>query len=82
MTNSTNAAIDLSHRPTHVSHPTITSLCEAMREAGRTELVHYAGACYRDPVALEMCRAWLAAPTASEAVLKDAALKAASRSGW
>jgi hypothetical protein len=66
-------------RPTHVASRTITELCAAMHAAGRSELVHYAGASYRDSVAWQMCLAWQADPTADEAELKSRALKAA---GW
>ena len=62
--------INLSVRPFHVSHHTITELCEAMHAAGRSELVHYAGASYRDEVAWRMCLAWQATPLESEAALK------------
>ena len=66
-------------RPWHVAHRAIDAICDAMRATGREELVHYAGACYRDDVAWEMVLAWLQAPDAEEAVLKSRALKAA---GW
>lgn len=53
-------ALALTIRPTHVMHPTIDALCDEMHLAGREELVHYAGASYRDPMAWNMCLAWLA----------------------
>jgi hypothetical protein len=64
-------------RPTHVSHSTITAIANEMRWYDREELVHYAGASYRDDVAWQMCLAWLADPTATEQVLKGRALVAA-----
>lgn len=48
-----------------------------MRRAGRTHLIHYAGAAHRDLVAWHMCREYLAAPDAGERELKSRALKAA-----
>lgn len=59
----------VSIRPVHVSSPCIDDLCAAMHFAGREELVHYAGASYRDPVAWQMCLEWVADPSASEATL-------------
>lgn len=59
----------VSVRPVHVSAPAIDDLCAAMHIAGRTELVHYAGASYRDLVAWHMCIEWVADPSASEATL-------------
>lgn len=73
-------AAQLRTRPTHVGSRTITALCDEMHLAGRGELVHYAGASYRDDVAWQMCLAWLADRSADEATLKSRALKAAW--GW
>lgn len=56
------------------------ALVSAMRDAGHDHLLHYAGAAHRDPVAWQMCVAYLADPEASESVLKSRALKAAH--GW
>ena len=67
-------------RPTDVDHPTIKALVHDMRAAGRTELINYAAASYRDDVAWQMCLAWLADPSASEPQLQSRALKAAW--GW
>ncbi len=64
-------------RPTHVSHPLTTRWCAEMRAHGREELVHYAGAAHRDPVAWQMCLAWQHDPSAPEATLKSRALAAA-----
>lgn len=77
-------AIDLTGcpttRPTHVSHPAIDYVCETMHAADRGDLVHYAGACYRDEVAWQMVRVWLAGLwDAPESELKSKALKLA---GW
>lgn len=56
------------------------ALVSAMRAAGHDHLLHYAGAAHRDPVAWQMCVAYLADPEAGEPVLKSRALKAAH--GW
>lgn len=53
-------------RPTHVSHHTIDLLVNLMKAASRPELLHYAGASYRDDQAWAVCQAWMAAPTTSE----------------
>jgi hypothetical protein len=58
----------------------VGALIALLRALGRTELVHYAGAAHRDPVAWHMCAEYLLDPTASEHVLKSRALKAAY--GW
>lgn len=63
------------HRPTHVSHPTIGQLCRAMLRAGRQELIHYAGASWRDEVAWHVCLAWVESPEATEWQLKATALE-------
>jgi hypothetical protein len=55
----------------------IPQIVEAMRRAGRDELVHYAGAAHRDLVAWHMTAEWLVTPGASEAELKRRALVAA-----
>jgi hypothetical protein len=55
--------IDTSVRPTHVSHPVLEAIVAAMRAADRDDLVHYAGACYRDDAAWRVCLDWLAAQT-------------------
>lgn len=62
------------HRPNWVSHPTIGQLCRAMLRAGRQELIHYAGASWRDEVAWHVCLAWIESPEATEEQLKHAAL--------
>lgn len=59
----------LAIQPTHVSHPTIDALVSAMRAAGRLELVHYAGACWRDDDAWRVCCAWVASPSRTEAAI-------------
>lgn len=53
------------------------ALISHLRSTGRTELLHYAGAAHRDPVAWHLCAAYLADPEATEAVLKSRAIKAA-----
>lgn len=53
------------------------ALIREMRAAGRNELIHYAGAAYRDSVAAEMCRQYVADRGATEQVLKSRALKVA-----
>lgn len=62
------------HRPTHVSHQTIDQLCRAMLRTGRTELIHYAGASWRDEVAWHVCLAWVERPDYTEDELKHSAL--------
>ena len=54
----------------------IAATLRELRATGRTELVHYAGAAHRDPVAYAMCVAWQADRTADEATLKSRALQA------
>lgn len=66
-------------RPTWCSHPVLEATIEAMREADRTDLVHYAGASHRDDVAWQVALAWLADPEAPESVLKGRALAIAWR---
>lgn len=51
-------------------------IADDMRAAGRLELVHYAGAAYRDAVAARMCFEWADDPIASESTLKMRALQA------
>lgn len=81
MTTTPTITIDGStyHRPTWVSHPTIGQLCRAMLRTGRQELIHYAGASWRDEVAWHVCLAWIESPEATEEQLKATALTAA---GW
>ena len=67
---------DLAIRPTHCSHPVLEGIIREMRAQCRDEFVHYAGACHRDPIAWQMCREWVADPTATEAELKTRALAA------
>jgi hypothetical protein len=55
----------------------VAALISVLRATGREELIHYAGAAHRDPVAWQMCVSYLADPEAGEAVLKSRALKAA-----
>lgn len=45
----------------------------AMRAAGRTELVHFAGAAHRDRAAAQLCREWQRSPSADEDTLRQAA---------
>lgn len=52
----------------------LEDLIAELRSA-RPELVHYAGAAHRDPVALQVCLAYLADRTAPEYALKSYALK-------
>jgi len=61
-------------QPTSVNDPIIACIADKMRQAGRTELVHYAGACYRDTVAWHVCLGWLLTPKCSESALKTLAL--------
>lgn len=63
-------------RPTHASHGTIGMLIAAMRDYGRHELVHYAGAAHRDSVAWELCLAWLCEPDSLESELLARAINA------
>lgn len=56
----------------------IAAAIAQMRAAGRTDLIHYAGAAHRDRVAWHVCREYLADPSAGEWTLKSRALKAAS----
>lgn len=58
-------------RPTHVSHPTITTLIAAMPP----HLQNYAGASYRDESDWRVCLAWIQDPTRTESECKAAALK-------
>jgi hypothetical protein len=74
-------AFTLHGRPTWVSHATLEAIITAMRAEGRDELVHYAGASYRDAVAWQVCCAWLADPAQHESVLKSRALAIAAP-GW
>jgi hypothetical protein len=55
------------------------ALIARMRVRCDDDLVHYAGAAHRDPVAWQMCIAYLATPNAPESELKARALRAA---GW
>lgn len=50
-----------------------------MRAAGREELIHYAGAAHRDPVAWHVTRAWLDDTTRTESECKERALNV---TGW
>ncbi len=75
-----HVTVDMAIRPTHVGSRTIMAICDEMHLADRGELVHYAGASYRDDVAWQICLAWLADRSADEATLKSRALKAAW--GW
>lgn len=68
----------VSIRPASVMSSRIGLLCQLMTQAGRSELIHYAGASYRDDVAWQLCLAWLADPTATERTLKGRALAACS----
>ena len=74
-------AAAVAQRPWHVSHPTLDRILAAMRAGGREELLHYAGACYRDDVAYELCLAWLLAPHLPESELKVIALAAVGCGG-
>lgn len=68
-------------RPTHVAHPAVDYMCGVMRSEGRDDLVHYAGASYRDDIAWQMCRVWFnALRETSEADLKARAIKLAEGS--
>ncbi len=67
-------------KPTSVSHPTLEAIVTAMRANDRTELVHYAGASYRDEVAWRVSAAWMACPQLTESELKAIALNQAY--GW
>lgn len=66
--------------PSALTYTAIDQFCDALRAAGRHELVHYAGASHRDIVAWHMCSEWLAHPEEDEAQLKSRALKLAY--GW
>ena len=55
------------------------ALAAHLRATGRTELVHYAGAAHRDPVAWHVCAEYSADTSALEQDLKTRALAAA---GW
>jgi UDP-N-acetyl-D-mannosaminuronic acid transferase (WecB/TagA/CpsF family) len=68
-------------RPHHVSHSNLEAIVALMRDAGREELVHYAGACYRDDVAWELCLAWLLATQLTESELRCVALAAVGCGG-
>lgn len=57
----------------------IEALAAHLRATGRPELVHYAGAAHRDPVAWHVCAQYLTDTSASEHDLKTRALAAA---GW
>jgi hypothetical protein len=50
-----------------------------MRAAGRDEMIHYAGASHRDPIAWHVTRAWIDDPSRTESECKSRAFKAA---GW
>lgn len=52
-------------------------LIDQMRADGRDDLVHYAGAAHRDPVARALCAEYELDDTADEATLKSRALKRA-----
>ncbi len=54
----------------------VESLILQLRARGREELIHYAGAAHRDPVAWHMCREYKRDPGASESALKVRALAA------
>lgn len=58
----------------------IANIEDHMRSAGRIELIHYAGAAHRDPVAYALCCEYANDSTVSEETLKARALKAAY--GW
>lgn len=62
------------------TYGTIDQLVDALRAAGRHELIHYAGASYRDSTAHRVCVEWLADPGADEPTLKSRALQAVY--GW
>jgi hypothetical protein len=61
-------------QPSHVGHHSISAAIAEMRRTNRHDLINYAGASYRDPVAWAMCQEWCLAPTASEKELKKRAL--------
>lgn len=52
-----------------------TDAIRAMNEAGRIEMIHYAGSAHRDPIAWHVTRAWLDQPTRTESECKSLALK-------
>lgn len=58
----------------------IATIEDQMRASGRIELIHYAGAAHRDPVAYALCCEYATDPTASEVTLKARALKVTY--GW
>lgn len=62
-------------KPTHVSHPTLEAIVEAMNAWGRTELVHYAGSSYRDDIAWRVCLAWLEDAKRTESECKAIAVQ-------
>lgn len=62
-------------KPTWVSHPTLEAIITSMRAEGRTELVHYAGASWRDDRAWQLCGAWLTHPQLPESELKAIVLR-------
>ncbi len=47
-----------------------------MRDAGRTEMIHYAGASHRDATDWYTTRAWLDDPTRAESVCRSMGLAA------
>lgn len=79
MTAKTNADRKITIRPNHVASPAIGELRDRMRAAGRSDLVGYAGASYRDDVAWAVCLAWQDDPAADLPTLKSRALNA---TGW
>lgn len=79
MTTQSASISPIASRPTHVSHRNIDLICDAMRAAGRTELLHYAGSCYRDDTAWQVCKAWMDNHDADEATLLSIAYRA---TGW
>ena len=56
-----------------------TDAIRAMNAAGRTEMIHYAGAAHRDQVAWHVTRAWLDQTSRTESECKSLALRAAWR---
>jgi hypothetical protein len=55
----------------------IAAVIAQMRDAGRLNLIHYAGAAHRDLVAWHFCWCYLADPTARERDIKAIALRCA-----
>lgn len=51
-----------------------TDAIRAMNEAGRTEMIHYAGAAHRDRSDWHVTRAWLDDPRRTESECKSLAL--------